>query len=69
MGRKQRRTAANSDKYDLYELSVQEPEADCDVIEQVWTEIRGRNAAHLREDFCATAITAKSTTVTAGMCQ
>ena len=58
MGRKKRRTAANSDKYDLYELSVQEPEADCDVVEQVWKEIRGRKPVHMREDFCATAITA-----------
>ena len=58
MGRKKRRTAANSDKYDLYELSVQEPEADCDIVEQIWKEIRGRKPLHMREDFCATAITA-----------
>jgi len=66
MGRKQKdkkrkrreRTAATSDPYRLYELSVQEPEAECDVIDQFWTELRGRRPRTIREDFCATAITA-----------
>lgn len=50
------RTAKNSDKWELYELSVQEPEAECDLIEQVWSEIRGRPCRSIREDFCGTAV-------------
>jgi len=57
MGRK-KRTAANSDKHELYELSVQEPEAECDFIDQAWRELRGRAPRTLREDFCGTAIAA-----------
>jgi len=53
-----KRTASNCDRHELYELSVQEPEADCEFIEQVWTELRGRIPRSLREDFCGTAITA-----------
>ena len=52
------RTAANSDRHVLYELSVQEPVADCEFIEQAWREVRGRRPRHLREDFCGTAIAA-----------
>ena len=54
--RKARLTAATSDKHLLYEQSVQNPEAECDFIVQVWKEIRGREAHHIREDFCGTAI-------------
>ena len=56
--KKSKRTASNSDIHELYELSVQEPSADCDFVDQAWLEVRGRTARHLREDFCATAITA-----------
>lgn len=56
--KKPKRTAATSDKHELYELSVQEPSADCDFVDQAWRELRGRAPRHLREDFCATAITA-----------
>ncbi|MCH8342929.1 MAG: class I SAM-dependent methyltransferase [Planctomycetes bacterium] len=56
--RRSRRTAAASDKHELYELSVQEPEAECDFIDQVWKERRRRLARHIREDFCGTALTA-----------
>lgn len=51
------RTAATSDVHDLYELSVQEPEAEGDLVDQVWKEIRGRGRKprHIREDFCGTA--------------
>jgi len=52
------RTAKNSNKFELYELSVQEPEADCDFIRQAWRELRGSEPKSLREDFCGTAITA-----------
>src|SRR5688572_18417719 len=49
------RTAATSDKHELYELAVQEPEAESDLIDQVWKERRGRLAHSIREDFCGTA--------------
>lgn len=52
------RTAAGSDPYDLYELAVQDPGAECDFVEQAWKELRGRAPRTLREDFCASAITA-----------
>lgn len=52
------RTAATADIHELYELSVQEPEAECDLIDQVWKEKRGRHARHIREDFCGTAVVA-----------
>ncbi|UCD74147.1 MAG: methyltransferase domain-containing protein [Phycisphaerales bacterium] len=52
------RTAATSDLNELYELSVQEPEAECDLIDQVWKEKRKRLARSIREDFCGTAIVA-----------
>ncbi len=50
------RTAGTSDPWALYELSVQEPEAECDLIEQVWREIRGSKPRTIREDFCGTAL-------------
>jgi SAM-dependent methyltransferase len=56
--RRKRRTAANSDRHRLYELSVQDPAADCDFLDQVWLDLRGRKARSLREDFCGTAILA-----------
>lgn len=49
------RTAAGADRHELYELSVQEPEAEGDFIEQVWAERRGRRCESIREDFCGTA--------------
>ena len=53
--RKSRWTAATADKHVLYELSVQNVEAEGDFIDQVWKERRGRLARHIREDFCGTA--------------
>jgi SAM-dependent methyltransferase len=52
------RTAATSDRLELYELSVQEPSAECDFIDQVWREKRGRKrkCRSIREDFCGSAI-------------
>jgi hypothetical protein len=49
------RSAATSDKFELYELSVQEPQAECDLVDQAWKERRGRVPHHIREDFCGTA--------------
>jgi SAM-dependent methyltransferase len=50
------RTAATSDVHELYELSVQDTEAEVDLIYQVWKERRGRTPKHIREDFCGTAM-------------
>lgn len=47
-------TAATSDPHDLYERSVQEPEAEVDFIKQAWKEQRGRRPTIIREDFCGT---------------
>lgn len=48
-------SARTSDRYDLYEKSVQEPEAESDLVDQVWKELRRRTPHHIREDFCGTA--------------
>ncbi len=55
--RRSRRTAGSSNAYELYELSVQNTEAECDFIDQVWRERRRRLAHHVREDFCGGAAT------------
>jgi hypothetical protein len=49
------RSAATSDRLELYELAVQEPEAESDLVDQVWKDIRGRTPHHIREDFCGSA--------------
>ncbi len=49
------RTAANSDRHELYELAVQEVVSECDFIDKTWRKMRGRLASTLREDFCGTA--------------
>ncbi|MFQ5844649.1 MAG: class I SAM-dependent methyltransferase [Planctomycetota bacterium] len=51
-----RRSAATSDRHELYELSVQEPEADCELLDEAWKTLRGRRPRSIREDFCGTAI-------------
>ncbi|MBT8486923.1 MAG: class I SAM-dependent methyltransferase [Phycisphaerales bacterium] len=51
-------TAKTSDRHELYEQSVQEPEAECDLIEQIWKEQRDRPCRLIREDFCGTAVVA-----------
>lgn len=50
--------AAAADRHLLYQLSVQDVEAEIDFIEQTWSELRQRPAEFLREDFCGTANTA-----------
>ena len=52
------KTAGKADVLELYELSVQEPESEIDIIDQIWMEQRGRIAETLREDFCGTAAVA-----------
>jgi len=52
-------TLANqADRHDLYQQSVQCPEAEIDFVEEQFKLIRGRKAKVLREDFCGTAYTA-----------
>lgn len=50
-----RYTARTSDAHHLYELSVQDPEADIHQIDRWFRRIRGRRPLALREDFCGTA--------------
>lgn len=47
-------TASNADKHELYQLSVQNVEAEIDFIDEEFERLRGRKAVHLREDFCGT---------------
>ena len=48
------RTAATSDRHELYESSVQSPDEESAFIDRVFRSIRGRAPAILREDFCGT---------------
>ncbi|MFM7480348.1 MAG: class I SAM-dependent methyltransferase [Planctomycetota bacterium] len=54
--RKGWRTAANSDRHELYELSVQGCESDCALFDRVYKQWTGRLPHSLREDFCGTAL-------------
>lgn len=44
-----------ANRHELYEEAVQSPEADCELFEKIFREIRGRKPKILREDFCGTA--------------
>lgn len=50
-------TASNANIHDLYQLSVQNVEAEIDFIDETFQQIRGRDAITLREDFCGTGNT------------
>jgi SAM-dependent methyltransferase len=56
-GRKKGRPskAERSDRHDLYQRAVQFPQSDIEFFDRVYTELRGRPPAVLREDFCGTA--------------
>jgi hypothetical protein len=58
MKRRRARSSAKRDLYQLYQESVQEPEADFRLIERVFPQNFGRPARLLREDFCGTALMA-----------
>jgi cyclopropane fatty-acyl-phospholipid synthase-like methyltransferase len=61
MTRKRRRTrslAARANRYELYQQSVQEPEADFRLIERAFRREHGRPPRLLREDFCGAALIA-----------
>jgi len=52
--RKGWRSAAGSDRHQLYEESVQSPDEESAFIDRVFRSLRGRTPALLREDFCGT---------------
>ena len=47
--------AEQANRYRLYELSVQCPEAEIEFADTTYASIRGHRATVLREDFCGTA--------------
>ena len=49
-------TAANADRHELYEQSVQCPEADVRFLTRVFRKLRGRVPLTLREDFGGTSL-------------
>jgi len=51
-----RYTAANADKYTLYQMAVQSPDTDVDFLMETYETLVGRKPRHLREDFCGTAL-------------
>lgn len=51
-------TASTADRHELYELSVQDVQAEIDFVDATCTALRGKPAQTLREDFCGTAASA-----------
>lgn len=51
-------SAERADPLRLYELAVQSPEAEIDLVDRLYRGLRGRYARWLREDFCGTAAVA-----------
>lgn len=51
-------TARTADRHELYQLSVQNVEAEIDFVDATYTALRGKPAQTLREDFCGTAASA-----------
>ena len=47
--------AEKADIHELYELSVQDVEAEVDFMTETYADLRGRDAISFREDFCGTA--------------
>lgn len=52
--------AASADTYDLYQRSVQEPDVDLRALDERFRARRGRAPLLLREDFCGTALVART---------
>jgi hypothetical protein len=48
--------AEQAELHELYQSSVQSPEADCELFATIYEELRGRAPKVLREDFCGTAL-------------
>lgn len=55
---KKKAARGRADKYDLYQRSVQEPDADVSFLNRVFKQRFGRPPRLLREDFCGTALLA-----------
>ena len=53
---RKRYTAEGADKYELYQLAVQSPEADVDFLVETYRQERKKIPHVLREDFCGTAL-------------
>lgn len=49
-------TARTADKHVLYQLAVQSPKEDVRFLSRLYQRMRGREARHMREDFCGTAL-------------
>lgn len=49
--------AERADRHDLYQRSVQDVETEINFVDETFTELRGREARVLREDFCGTGNT------------
>ena len=47
--------AERADRHELYEMSVQNVEEECNFITDTFKAIRGREPTSFREDFCGTA--------------
>jgi hypothetical protein len=47
--------AKQADRHDLYERSVQDTAGEYAFVSETFQQLRGRPAAHIREDFCGTA--------------
>lgn len=54
--KKKPKQAELADRHALYQETVQSPEADCEFIERVYEDLRGKKPRVLREDFCGTAL-------------
>jgi len=50
-------SASTANIHELYQLSVQNVEAEIDFVDETFEQIRGRKAITLREDFCGTGNT------------
>ena len=55
-GRRASFSARTADKFELYQLAVQSPVEDVRFLARLYHSLRGREARHLREDFCGTAL-------------
>ncbi|MBX7196127.1 MAG: class I SAM-dependent methyltransferase [Sandaracinaceae bacterium] len=54
--RKHRFTAKNADRHTLYQLSVQAPEHEVELLSRMYKRHTGKRALTLREDFCGTGL-------------
>jgi len=54
--RRHRYTAADADKYELYQLAVQSADVDAAFLRDTYRRLNRRAPRHLREDFCGTSL-------------